>query len=110
MSTPNDTITLAQAIAWTTTWRTQNPNAVKAFLIPKDDLTGVLNESPDAVRAYLAVDDQGEQKLVIVGTELQKDGTYKDMLPSVTGDNGNYIFDFTSPCPTDCDPTSSLNS
>ena len=110
MSTPNDTITLAQATAWTTKWRTQNPNAVKAFLIPNDDLTGVLAENPDAVRAYLAIDDNGEEKLVIVGTTQQIDGTYKDKLPDPKGgDNGNYIFDFTLPCPPICDPTSQLN-
>lgn len=110
MSTPNDTISLPDAEAWTANWRSTYPNMVKAFRIPTDDLTGVLAENPDAVRAYLAIDDSGERKLVIVGCERQADGTYKDMLPNAKGDNGNYVFDFTSPCPTDCDPNSSLNS
>lgn len=111
MSTPNDTISLDDANAWTAKWRTQNPNAVRAFLIPKDDLTGVLLENPDAVRAYLAIDDNGQEKLVIVGCTHEKDGTYKDKLPPKDGgDNGNYIFDFTMPCPPVCDPTSSLNN
>ena len=110
MSTPNDTISLSDAITWTTNWRSQNPNAVKAFLIPKDDLTGVLAENPDAVRAYLAIDDNGQEKLVIVGCTHQIDGTYKDKLPNPRGgDNGNYIFDFTMPCPPVCDPSSQLN-
>ena len=77
MSTPNDTISLDDAIDWTTNWRTQNPNSVKAFLIPNDDLTGVLAENPDAVRAYLAIDDNGEKKLVIVGTTHQIDNGEK---------------------------------
>lgn len=112
MSTPNDTITLAEGQSWTAAWRSQNPNAVKAFLIPTDDLTGVLSERPDAVRAYLAIetkkDGSQEEKLVIVGCKLVN-GVYEDMLPNAAGDNGNHLYDFTQPCPPICDPKSSLS-
>ena len=117
MSTPpSDTVSLSDATTWCENWRNANPNLVKAFLIPTDDLTGVLAENPDKVRAYLAIkikqDGSQEPKLIIVGTERQANGDYKDMLPAAPGsrDNGQYIFDFTTPCPLDCDPTSPLNS
>ena len=116
MSTPNDTVSLEDATTWCENWRNANPNKVKAFLIPTDDLSGVLAENPDKVRAYLAIKDKPdgsqETKLVFVGAERQANGDYKDMLPNPAGqrDNGQYIFDLTEPCPIYCDPTSQLNS
>ncbi|MEP2935261.1 MAG: hypothetical protein ABJM06_06060 [Gilvibacter sp.] len=113
MSTPNDTVSLQDAETWTAEWRKQNPGNVKAFLIPTDDLTGVLAENPDKVRAYIGIklngDGTQEAKLLIVAAD-RVGSIYEDQLPPQQGDNGNYIFDFTSPCPTDCDPNSSLNS
>lgn len=113
MSSPINTIPLSTAEQWTAEWRLQNPGKVKAFLIPVVDLQEVLNERPDMVRAYLGIqvnpDGSQEDKLVLVGAD--KDGSiYKDMLPPHQGSNGNYIYDFTVPCPVECDPTSSLNS
>ena len=114
MNTPKNIISLPEAEAWTAEWRKQNPGKVKAFLIPTEDLQEVLNERPDKVRAYLGIEinpNDGSQtdKLVLVGTRL--DGSiYKDMLPPLQGSNGNYIYDFTLPCPIECDPTSPLNS
>ena len=113
MNPPNDTISLQEAQDWTAEWRLQNPGKVKAFLIPIDDLTGVLKEKPDKVRAYLGIktnlDGSTEEKLILVAAD--KNGNiYEDQLPPAQGDNGNYIFDLTTPCPSACDPTSSLNS
>lgn len=117
-------ITLDTAIQWTTNWRDKN-SGVKAFLIPAQDLTEVLNELKDEkgqkyVRAYLAIDEAGTEKLVIVGTQYEKitasDGKIldleKDLLPAtqdevVAGEYG--IYDFVKPCPTYCDPESPLN-
>lgn len=117
MSTPpSNTIDLDEAETWCENWRNAHPNMVKAFLIPTSDLTNVLAENPDKVRAYLAIkenlDGTTENKLVLVGAEKAANGDYLDMLPAGKGqpNNGNYIFDFTDPCPTYCDPTSPLNS
>ncbi|NND64287.1 MAG: hypothetical protein HKN48_13950, partial [Flavobacteriaceae bacterium] len=109
MSQADKKITLPQAIAQTTAWRSSHPNACKAFLIPIQDLQGLLAEiqgqgSGAQARAYLAMDGN-EEKLVFVGTEEVPDGKggtyYKDLLPN-DGDgdgNGNSIWDFTRPCP-----------
>ncbi len=120
MSATDKKITLAEAISWTTAWRSSPTTSARAFLIPIEDMQGVINEisgqggSPCA-RAYLAMDG-GEEKLVIVGTsqETQKDGSviYRDLLPAVGEDPAtasNAIYDFTTPCPTECDPSSPLN-
>ncbi len=113
MSTPQNTISLLDAETRTAEWRIQNPGKVKAFLIPIESLTGVLAQKPDKVRAYLGIktnfDGSQEEQLIFVGAD-KKGSIYVDQLPPVQGDNGNHIFDLTTPCPSDCDPNSSLNS
>ncbi|GAB5400197.1 MAG: hypothetical protein Aureis2KO_17820 [Aureisphaera sp.] len=123
MSATDKKITLAEAISWTTAWRGSPSTSAKAFLIPIQDLQGVLNEisgqgGNPCARAYLAMDG-GVEKLIFVGTsqDTQKDGSviYRDLLPSVGGAEGaeaagsNSIWDFTEPCPSACDPNSPLN-
>jgi hypothetical protein len=84
-----------------------------AFLIPKDDLTQVLAEGVDAVRAYIGVDDTDPnnlvEKLMIVGAKYDaaKD-VYVDMLPGRVPEGGD-VYDFTRPCPPSCDVYSPLN-
>ncbi|MGK0295557.1 MAG: hypothetical protein ACI884_001720, partial [Ulvibacter sp.] len=86
------------------------------------DIEGVLKEiksqgSGAKARAYLAIDETGEEKLVFVGTEYvpatPKDKEYyKDLLPeagAAAGAGANSIWDFTSPCPPYCDDSSPLN-
>ncbi|KDC44844.1 hypothetical protein, partial [Pseudoalteromonas fuliginea] len=80
-----------------------------AFLIPKDDLTQVLAQGVDAVRAYIGVDENNVEKLMIVGTKYDAaTDTYVDMLPEKSAEGGN-IYDFTRPCPPSCDSGSPLN-
>ncbi|MGK0449093.1 MAG: hypothetical protein ACJA2M_002896, partial [Polaribacter sp.] len=77
----------------------------KAFNIPKIDLQEVLAEVGVAsVRAYLGVDDNNVEKLMIVGV----DANNKDMI-TVAYDGDGDIYDFTDPCPDLCDPDSPLN-
>ena len=121
MSEQNKRIDLATAISWTSNYRSRHSGQTKAFLIPIEDIEGVLNEikgqsGNPCARAYLGVDpDSGEDKLILVGTsqKTQKDGStlYTDMLPSEEeGDeDGPGIYDFTRPCPPICDPNSPLN-
>lgn len=122
MSATDKKISLADAIAWTGNWRSTPSSSARGFLIPVQDLQGVLNEisgqaGQPMARAYLAMDG-GVEKLVIVGTsqETQKDGSviYRDLLPSATEDYeaaANAIYDFTLPIPpeTNADPSSPLN-
>jgi hypothetical protein len=97
-----NTITLAQAQAWATKWRSNPANTVKAHLIPEVDISQLLAEPGIAnIRAYIGIDDNGTNKLMLVGVDA--DG--KDMINDATG---QYIYDFTRPCPADCDNTSPL--
>ncbi len=120
MSQEDKKITLPEAVSWTTAWRSSHPTACRAFLIPIQDLQGLLAEIQDQgddamARAYLAMDGS-EEKLIFVGTEKVDDGKggsyYKDLLPG-PGDaadaSGNGVWDFTEPCPPECDPGSPLN-
>ena len=111
-------ISLNEAQRWAKRWSKEEGqynkhHNVNAFLIPKVDLLEVLNEGVDAVRAYIGVDDNGAEKLMIVGTKLDpKTGIYVDMITvgigNVEGEQDN-IYDFTEPCPPAGDPKSPLN-
>lgn len=101
-----NTIDLTTAIAWITAWRQSPKTGIKAFFIPKDDMSDLmLDESCIGVRAYLAYGNQeglpAEAKLLLVDV----DGNLSD---GGTDNLTNGIFDFTSPCPTFCDVTSPL--
>ncbi|MAZ28336.1 MAG: hypothetical protein CL868_14830 [Cytophagaceae bacterium] len=118
-------ITLNTAEEWTTKWRGEGrdflaKNKLNAFLIPAEDLMEVLKElkvekGQKYVRAYLGLTEDNTAKLAIVGTEEATDAKgntyYKDLLPKKEdgiGVEGEGIYDLTSPCPPDCDPTSPL--
>ena len=116
MSSTDKKITLQEAINWTTNWRSAPSTSARAFLIPIQDLQGAIAEiqgqtdSPMA-RAYLGIDN-GVEKLVIVGTQKDRNGVYVDLLPTAgeaAGTGANSIWDFSQPCPPECDPNSPLN-
>lgn len=113
MSKETNTINLSTAQTWAKKWRkvegTYNAHhELHAFLIPKEDITALLAENVDAVRAYLGVDDQNEEKLMLVGTKYDaQTNIYVDMVPGRTPEGK--IYDFTNPCPPACDPKSPLN-
>lgn len=114
MSERVNTIDLETAQKWAKKWRKVEGSynahhELFAFLIPKEDLTQLLAENIDAVRAYLGVDDNDVEKLMLVGTKYNPvTDIYVDMTPDKAVDSG-YIYDFTRPCPTFCDPGSSMN-
>lgn len=128
MSIQDKKIPLPTAQSWAQEWRSEEStynkyNECHAFLIPAEDLTAVLEEiggqtGPKYVRAYLGVEPTTQtEKLMIVGTkpEVQKDGSiiYRDLINGYTPTDGvstDYgIYDFTQPCPPECDPKSPLN-
>ena len=103
---PNqNTIPVATAAIWTARWRASNRELpVNGFLIPGADLTEVLAERGVVnVRTYMGIDDEGQYHLLIVGV----DAAGNDM---VDEDLGQYVYDFTSPCPPMCGAPSVLNS
>jgi hypothetical protein len=103
----NNQISLKQAKDWTAIWRIANPNKAKAYLIPIEDLMGVLIEMEvlkplskkdntysydeghnKAIRGYMAIEPvnlhgRPEEKLLIVGTEKIGEGfdvVYRDII------------------------------
>ena len=116
-----NTISLKIAKDWASRWRTMESsynkyNDCRAFNIPLKDLQEAIDEGAASVRAYIGVEEmiiEKEsvfiEKLMIVGVD--KNG--KDMISSkdgltLDGDSGE-IFDFSRPCPEECDPNSPLN-
>lgn len=99
---PENAIPLETAQEWAARWRENPANTVKAFLIPREDITQLLEESNVGdVRAYVGIDEFGTHKLMIVGVnELEND--------LIDAKAGQFIYDFTKPCPSVCDTKSPL--
>jgi hypothetical protein len=114
-----NTIPLKEAQKWAKRWAKKEGDYNKhhqlhAFLIPKVDLLEVLAEGIDAVRAYIGVDENNVEKLMIVGTKFDAEtGIYVDMINVGVANaraEQDSVYDFTSPCPPNGDPASPLNS
>ena len=127
------TVPIKEAEEWTENWRISHGNLSRAFLIPAQDLLAVLFELIEAesdkdgtfkinantinanigksgMRAYMAISPE-EQKLLLVGAKRDRKGIFRDIVESgyFKPKIGSGVFDFTTPCPTVCDPDSPLN-
>ena len=135
MSDETNKISLDKAKKWTKEWRDDESdynkyNECNAFLIPIKDLKELLAEMGDSddnayVRAYLGVEKKVNEethektfteKLAIVGTRHVQDSEgkwyYQDRITDEMGNEyggGGGIYDFTRPCPPNCDDDSPLN-
>lgn len=99
-----NTIPLKQAKEWAATWRKKSNIDIRSFLIPNIDVTQILDVDKNAdIRAYVGINDKGEPTLMLV----RVDEGGNDMIDE---ENGDPIYDFTRPCPSDCDPKSPLNT
>ncbi len=94
-------------------------------MLKKQDDGSYIRKDPKgknaAIRAYMAIGDSDgdgyvEEKLVMVAAieEIANSNIYIDQVAkapkeSMIALSGSGAFDFTSPCPSDCDPTSPLN-
>ena len=111
-----NTITLQTAKKWAKKWRkeegTYNEHQrCRAFNIPKIDLQEVLaEEGVESIRAYLGVNDDNVEKLMIVGVDKNNKDMISTIKPNELGAPGDDIYDMTKPCPDICDPGSPLNS
>lgn len=96
-----NTITLETAQEWAARWKRQQGkynenNPLKAFWIPGIDFTQVMEETGvKDVRAYLGIDENEVEKLMIVGVDEEGN----DMIDE---GKGWYIYDFSEPCPNKC--------
>ncbi|MBF4492634.1 hypothetical protein IRZ83_09425 [Flavobacterium sp. JLP] len=112
-------IPLKLAQTWVAKWKKQTDEEVlrkkvDSYLIPKYNLEKVLAEGIDAARAYIGVNEQGLQTLMIVGTRYDdKTGIYVDVLPGYgveCTEDGGGIYDFSEPSPpATADPNSPMN-
>ena len=100
-------IPLADAITQTTNWRNMAEpklgpaDFVKAFTIPMENFNQILASGAVDIRAYLGDTPTGEKTLLMVGV----DGNGDDMIDYPSG---QFVYDFTSPCPPTCDTGSPL--
>ncbi|HXB39889.1 MAG TPA: hypothetical protein VNZ49_05055 [Bacteroidia bacterium] len=92
-------ITLSQGVTWTTSYRSANPNAVKAHFYGKTKLQEMLNQTGCVgLRMYRAIDDTGALQLVVIGV----DASGCDLTSGL-------IMDKSFLCPPYCDAGSTLN-
>jgi hypothetical protein len=95
-------ITLEQAQEWATTWRENPEHVIKAFLILQLDFVQLIAERDvQDVRAYIGTDENGNQKLMLVGVNSNGQDLINDT-------NNQNIYDFTTTCPEFCDTESPL--
>lgn len=99
---PKNTIDLATAQEWARTWIATPDTNVKAHLIPQVNITQLM-ESQDCqdIRAYMGIDGDGVARLMLVAVDVNGN----DLIDEA---KGHYIYDFTTPCPLDCDVNSPL--
>lgn len=94
-------IDLETAQEWATNWRKEQPDTVKGYLIPQEDIITLYKQITTGggqdVRGYLGIRNDGEYKLMFVPV----DSKGNDLI-----DLG--IYDMTKPCPDCCDVNSPL--
>lgn len=125
------TIPLPEAKARVTRFREQMINAKvfneaipRAILIPIDDLMAIvekyskIDQNGDitselkGIRAYFAVKETDKElpnDVTALIVAVDKQGN--DIIPTsdaITEEEGSEIYDFTQPCPSECDPSSPL--
>ncbi|MDR7212644.1 hypothetical protein [Flavobacterium piscis] len=112
-------IALSTGIQWAKKFRDLKAEEVKkvsAYLIPLESLEAVLRlketQNIDAVRAYVGINESGEQNLMFVGAKLDAGtGVYKDVFGEGTEENveeESVVYDGSRPCPPFGDPESPI--
>ena len=107
-------IALSIGIQWAEKFRnskTEEAKKIEAYLIPLESLEKVLKlketKKIDAVRAYVGINELGEQNLMFVGAKLDANtGIYKDVFGDGTNnvESGSVVYDGSRPCPPFGDP------
>ncbi len=117
---PSPGIPEATGIAYTANYRSymsgidKNPNYIRAFNIPMEDITSLADFSKcPSVRAYLGMSDPTDIstiKLVLVPVDENNDDILSIQVPGLSGSDvtQSSIYDFSTPCPQLCDINSPL--
>lgn len=100
MELPKHAVLLEDAITWTKRWQLKELTSgleIKAHMIPKQDIQDIFIKDPNVAnfRGYNAIDNEGVYKFLMVGV----DDKGNDI---VDYDNGYYVYDMTTPCPSVC--------
>ncbi len=116
-------IDLADAEKWCSNWRktykqlfpaVTSSEVLRGFYIPIEDINSLADvHNAVAVRAYLAMeneDDPSTLKIVLVPVIVGADGFEKDKIMDdiPVAPTKYYLYDFTRPCPIQCDLSSPL--
>jgi hypothetical protein len=117
---PSPGIPETTGIAYTANYRSymsgidKNPNYIRAFNIPMEDITSLADFSKcPSVRAYLGMSDPTDIstiKLVLVPVDENNDDILSIQVPGLSGSDvtQSSIYDFSTPCPQLCDINSPL--
>lgn len=107
---PKDAILLTTAQEWAANWNKHgasylSENALKAFLIPQEDIKGIIdNDKTFHIRGYLGLEklENGtfEPHMMVVGVDKDKVNDIIDYNP--TAKKNYFIYDFSEPCPNTC--------
>jgi len=98
-----DPIDLITAKEWTANYQDTNPEKIKAHFFGSEIIQQILAETGAVgIRIYYALDEKGEQKLLLVGVDSEGN----DLLPlegaSLLDGEENTIADYSLPCPSYC--------
>lgn len=86
-----------QAIKWTANYRSSGRGKTNCHLFGGETVQQLLEqEGCVAMRIYYALDDNGQQQLLLVGTDAEGNDLTEGL-----------ILDLSSPCPPDCSVNSS---
>ena len=112
-------IALSTGVQWAEKFRnsrTEEAKKIDAYLIPLESLEKVLKLKEslkiDAVRAYVGINEAGEQNLMFVGAKFDSNtGIYKDVFGEGTNniESGSVVYDGSRPVPPFGDPQSPMN-
>jgi hypothetical protein len=74
-------ITLQEASDWTSNYRAEFPNDIKAHFFGKSTIKSILDQTNCVgIRIYYALDDSGAKHLVIVGADADQNDLYNGVL------------------------------
>jgi len=110
-------IPLSTGIEWAKRFKQLNVEKeplINAYLIPLESLEEIVKLKKtlgiDSARAYIGINDSGEQNLMFVGAKLDPlTGVYKDVFTNQTDIGASVVYDGSRPCPPCADTQSPMN-
>ncbi|WP_298511758.1 hypothetical protein [uncultured Kordia sp.] len=101
---PTNAIPLSTAEDWTKAWRNRTSiQDIDGFFIPMADINEARAElGIENMRGYLGIDGTGVCHLLLVGVDAKGN----DMIDEAAG---QFVYDYTKPCPQQCGNNNGLN-